>query len=149
MRTRTLSLIALGLLILLVGIGASYLKKIAVKQGKDNRWKVAAAFQELDLVFPTSFKLKKGAGSAEPDLALIIKTMNTVHDKAALTRLEKNGGAVEFIPYQPMVYRLDRPDAQWQMVLTYEKESGKIRAEAYGIDPSGPVSTREYPCCRW
>ena len=74
MRTRTLSLIALGLLILLVGIGASYLKKIAVNQGKDNRWKVTAAFQELDLVFPTSFKLKKGPCPAEPDLAHIIKT---------------------------------------------------------------------------
>jgi len=149
MKPRTLSLAALGLLILLVGIGTSYLKKIALKEGRDNRCKVTAAYQELDLVFPTSFKLKKGTGPAEPDLALVIKTMNTVHDKAAPTRVEKNGGAMEFIPYQPMVYRLDRSDAQWQMVLTYEKESGKIRAEAYGVDPSGPVSTREYPCCRW
>ena len=149
MKPKTLSLLALGLLVLCVAGGGFYLKQLALKQGKDNRWKVGAAFQELELVFPTAFKMKKGTGPAEPDLPLLIGNMNTVLERATPTRLESVGDSAAPVPYEPMRYRIGRPDAQWQMVLSYEKKTRQVRAEAYGVDPSAPVSTRLYPCCRW
>lgn len=148
MKPRILSLLSLGFLILCVGIGIVVLRGIAAKQSKDNRWKVAAAFKELETVFPTSFK-KNETGSVEPDLALIVETMNAALGKATPTRSEKEGAAVELVPYEPMRYQVGRPDAEWQMVLTYEKESRLVKADAYGVDLSAPVSTREYPCCHW
>lgn len=142
-------LFLIAFFLLLVLIGTMYLKKIKEKGDKDNRWKVQAAFQELDLVFPTYFKLKQSPDPKEPDLPTITEAMNTSLDKAKPTRLEKNGSDIQSIPYEPMHYRMDKPDAQWEMVLTYEKETRKVKAEAYGIDISAPVSTREYSCCQW
>jgi hypothetical protein len=130
-------------------MGTMYLKNLKEKGDEDNRWRIQAAFRELDLVFPTYFKLKQSPDPKEPDLPTLIETMNTALDRAKPTRLEKSGNEMQSIPYEPMHYRIGKPDAQWEMVLTYEKETRKVKAEAYGTDISVPVLIREYPCCHW
>ena len=149
MKSKFNPLLLIAFFLLFVLIGTMYLKKIKEKGDEDNQWKIQAAFQELHLVFPTYFKLKQSPKPKEPDLPTIIETMNTALDRAKPTRLEKNENGAQSIPYEPMRYRIDKPDAQWQMVLTYEKETRKVKAEAYGTDISVPVSMREYPCCHW
>jgi hypothetical protein len=149
MKTKLNPLFLIGFFLLFVLIGTMYLKKIKNKGDEDNRWRIQAAFRELDLVFPTHFKLKQGPHSNEPDLPTIIGALNRVLDKANPTRLEKGGNDIQLIPYEPMRYHIGEPDAQWEMVLTYEKETRKVKAEAFGTDISTPVSIREYPCCHW
>jgi hypothetical protein len=149
MKSKFNPLFLIAFFLLFVLIGTIYLKKIKEKGDEDNRRKIQAAFQELDLVFPTYFKLKQSPDPKEPDLPTIIETMNTVLDRAKPMRLEKNGDGIQSIPYEPMHYRIGKPDAQWEMVLTYEKETRKVKAEAFGTDISMPVSTREYSCCHW
>jgi hypothetical protein len=132
-------------LFLAVGVLLS-MRQLAVWQSRQiaeqQHLRVREAYGELDLVFPTQWK-KRG----DPDLGLIVNTMN---ESKARTMAERpsNRAAELRVPLKPMIYRVDRPDGPWQMVLSFDPADLSVRAAAFGNDLSQPLTVHVYPCCR-
>ena len=124
-----------------------YLQKARERHAEDDRYKVVFALKNLDLVFPAYNTIPSGTKQKEPDLKTIVDDLNDSLRRSLPSRPVKVGGKQAFVHYQPMVYRIGKPDDSWQVVLSYEKAAKLVKAEAYGADLSAPMSVREYPAC--
>jgi hypothetical protein len=107
--------------------------------------KIDYAFQELNFVFPAHFFPKENF--SESDLKQIVDDLDKAQSQENPTQLQRNGNDLQFVPFVPMPYRLNRADAPWEVVLSYEKPTQQVRVEIFTEEATGPVSMREYPCC--
>jgi hypothetical protein len=148
MNSKTLFIIALCALALSVLIGLIYFQREKEWKAEENQYKIKFASGELNLVFPTYSKAKEGADPKGPDLKFLVDAMNMAQSRGNPSRFVKRSD-VKSVEFKPMPYRIGKPDGPWQVVLIYEKETRKVRAEAYGDNLSKPVSVFEYPCCHW